>query len=415
MKKLFALLLTVVMMASMMVPAMAAYTEITPGATETINGVQHTNVTTIPHSLQLTRDADTRLDYTITYSYDISNPVVVKAGADGSIDANLAANAVTGKPSIAPIVYTPDDVFSEGEKICEKTLIVDWTNVKIKEPGIYRWDITQSYNVDTVPGTPDKPSNAAEHFYLYMYVTDYETEDGGFALRATPLISKSTPDTNGMPPVKADKPESLPETYPAKTVDLEITKTVAGTQGSKEQYFPFTITLTAPQAPSKAVTFQILATPNSTYTAGTIPATAYHGAETNPSTITLPTTTNTVSTTVWLKHGQSVTIHDLIYGTQYTITEGLFDGQTGYNAGYTVTATTEKGNDISGAVDSADPNTVKDTDGLKDSARVDYTNTKELDVPTGISLQSGAAFFGIVLAMGMMVLLFVGKRKEQNF
>ena len=52
--------------------------------------------------------------------------------------------------------------------------------------------------------------------------------------------------------------------------------------------------------------------------------------------------------------------------------------------------------------------------GMTGNAELTYINTKTLTTPTGISLQSGVAFFGLVLAMGMMMLMFVGKRKEQN-
>lgn len=105
---------------------------------------------------------------------------------------------------------------------------------------------------------------------------------------------------------------------------------------------------------------------------------------------------------VWLKDGQSVKINDIVYNTAYEITEG---GNDGYN----VTAKVE-GKDITGSY--ADKKTTDD--GLIDDATVTYTNHKDTTTPTGISLQSGVAFFGLVLAMGMMMLMFVGKRKEQN-
>lgn len=403
MKKLFALLLTVVMMASMMVPAMAAYTVLTPGATETIDGVQHTNVTTIPHQLQLTREEDVRLDYNITYSYAVGNPVVVMAGATGNIgeDFNIDG-AVTGKPSIDAITYGPSDTFTGDDKTCAKTLIVDWTEVEIKEPGVYRWEVTQSFATNA-PVVDGKPSNASEKFYLYMYVTD--TPNG---LDAEFRFAKGF-GSDGLPTTD-HKPGQLSETYPAKTVDLILSKKVEGNQASKDQYFPFTITLTVPNAPDHTIEFVIGATPNSSYTLPKTPATAYHGEMSNPEKIVLQQGYTSSSVTVWLKHEQSVTIKDLIYGSQYTIVEGLYDGKTGYNDGYTVSADVSQGAD-KGSYDGQ--NTVTDTS-MEDSANVAYTNTKTAVTPTGINLQSGIAFFGLVLAMGMMMLMFVGKRKEQN-
>ena len=111
----------------------------------------------------------------------------------------------------------------------------------------------------------------------------------------------------------------------------------------------------------------------------------------------------------WLKHGQSVTIKDLIYGSNYTITEGMYNNTTGYNDGYSVAVDVTQGAD-SNHYDNQ--NTVNGK--LEETATAAYTNHKDAITPTGISLQSGVAFFGFALAMGMMVLLFVGKRKEQN-
>ena len=74
---------------------------------------------------------------------------------------------------------------------------------------------------------------------------------------------------------------------------------------------------------------------------------------------------------------------------------------------------------VSAAVTGADNSgkfegyTTKD-ESLTDNAIVSYTNTKSAEVPTGIVLQSGASFAGIILAMGLMIMMLIGKRKEQN-
>lgn len=41
-----------------------------------------------------------------------------------------------------------------------------------------------------------------------------------------------------------------------------------------------------------------------------------------------------------------------------------------------------------------------------------YTNDKPFTVPTGISLHTAAPVMGILLAMSLLAILFVGKRKE---
>ena len=366
MKKLFALLLTVCMMASMMVPAMADYngkTEHTPSNSK------------INHSLQLTQSEATSLLYNITYNFTVKDVEVVGAEDNGvTNDANLA---VTGKPviynaAVTPrvdnsVTYGPSDTF-DSNKTTTKELTVDWSGVKVNEPGIYRWKIEQEFDHDA----PLDPSNASAEFYLFLYVTDNAGE-----LNSTAILSKSTtidPQT---------KNSTLGETYPAKTIDLTIKKLVDGNQASKDQYFPFDIKLTAPGTTATTFTYTIQAAELESYDE-TVPATAYHPATTNPTTIKVEGGT-TGTFRLWLKHNQSVVINDIVYGSTYTITD------TASGKGMTVTDSSMEAN-----------------------ALVTYTNTKSTQVPTGISLQSGVAFFGLVLAMGMMMLLFVGKRKEQN-
>lgn len=371
MKKLFALLLTVVMMASMMVPAMAQYTVVTPSNN------------TIQHSLTLTDDAAPSLLYNITYSFSISDPEVID-GANNGVTA--PSSAVTGKPAIAPVTYSPTDTFAADTKTATKTLNVNWSDVRFYEPGVYRWTVTQSYSTTA----PKNPTNACETFYLYMYVTDNTGE-----LQYTFILSKSEEID------KETKNTTLAEQYPAKTVNLTIAKLVDGNQASKDQYFPFDIVITAPGTTATTFLYTINDTTEGSYD-DEVPATAYHAAQKNPSTVTV-TGGTTGTFRLWLKHGQSVTISDIVFGSTYNVTENG-------NAGYTVTAAVS-GQDTTGKVSGM---TTSDEDGLVDNAIVTYTNIKSTEVPTGISLQSGAAFFGIVLAMGMMVLLFVGKRREQN-
>lgn len=370
MKKLFSLLLTVALLATMLVPAMADYTVITP------------DNTTIKHSLTLTEDTATSLLYNITYSFEVGAPEVIGATDNG---VTTAGNAVTGSPSIADVVYGPNDGFSTTNKTCEKTLTVVWADVKINEPGVYRWTVTQSYDHDA----PQKPSNASETFYLFMYVTDNAGK-----LQTSFILSK----TETIDPQK--KNGTLEETYPAKTVDLVIAKMVDGNQASKDQYFPFGIVLTAPGTTATSFDYTITATTEGSYDVR-VPATAYHDAKTNPTTVTV-TGGTTGTFYLWLKHGQSVTINDMVFGSKYEITESGNDG-------YTVSAAVT-GEDTDGSY----ANYVTTDNALNGNATVTYTNTKSTEVPTGIVLQSGAAFAGMILAMGLVVMMFIGKRKEEN-
>lgn len=376
MKKLFALLLTVVMMASMMVPAMAAYSAVTPGDDE--------HKSTITHTLTLTKETDTRLDYDITYTFDVEKDATILNKANDGIGADGTTAPVTGAPEIDQIVYGIDSVF-DTNKTATQYLDVDWSNVKINQPGAYRWKVTQYVTEEA----PEEASGNEKVFYLFVYVWD----DGGVLKSSILMYEDPTIPEN------ATKTNTIPETYPAKVVDLTISKTVTGNQGSQDQYFQFHVTLETPSF-NKVTRTLNYTIDGEKYTIN-VPATAYHPATTNHQSITV--NKEVFEFDIWLKSGETVTIHDMIYNTKYTVEEMK-------NSGYTVTARVE-GSDTTGQWDQK--NTVTDT-GLTGDATLKYTNHKQTDVPTGISLEAGVAFFGIVLAMGMMMLMFVGKRKEQN-
>lgn len=392
MKKLFALLLTVVMMASMMVPAMA-YTVIQPGDDTT-----HTSP--LEHTLKLTSN-DTSLSYNITYKFDIGNVEVIDATTNGVINAG---DAVTGTPFIvdsaitdAPqnqVTYGPGDTFSADNKTATKNLIVNWNDVNISEPGIYRWKVTQTVTHDA----PETPSNYTKEFYLYVYV-----EDNAGKLNDTVIVSQTEAiDTD-------TKNDALYEEYPAKTVDLSVTKTVDGNQASKDQYFAFDFVLTLPGTTAEDLTYKFAGNFDTS-----VKQTAYNNATTNPTEITIKAGTKSTGTfTIWLKDGQTVKIPGLVGGASYTVNERNNDGYTvtasvtdGHDDGFTFTTGTD--------AETGKPTYVSADDKLTASTVVTYKNVKNTTVPTGISLQSGVAFFGLVLAMGMMMLMFVGKRKEQN-
>lgn len=362
MKKLFALLMALVLTAAMMTSAMA-YTAVKP-----TNGQP-----AITHTLTLTSDGMTSLAYDIEYSFAVGAAEVVQPEGVTNV-----SKAVTGAPTIANIKYTPEDTFSADNKTCTKELQIDWSGVSIMEPGVYRWPVTKSFtDTDKV----DDPSNEKPGTYLFAYVID---NNGQLQVETVGLTTAKELDATG------DKGD-FKDTYPINTLDLSVSKTVTGNQGSREQYFKFTISMNAPAA--------VDATYPITGIDVQVPATAYHTAKTNPTSVTLEDGKATVE--LWLKHNQTAKIVGLLYGTSYTIVESE-------NAGYTVTSV------ITG--DSADITedgaTAGDTS-LQADSTVAFTNNKEATVPTGIVLESSAPVFGILLAMGLMIVMFIGKRREE--
>ncbi|MBQ2952512.1 MAG: hypothetical protein IJE07_03045 [Clostridia bacterium] len=362
MKKFIALLTTMMLLCMMLSTAMAdsVYTEQTPAQTQ---------VSTVTHTLTLTESDMTQLPYNVTYTFTVGDEVTIVQPTD-IVNKSLA---VEGKPSIAAITYTPASVFTN--KTCTQELAIDWSNVKIKEPGVYRWAVTKSVT-DTDP--IGDATNNSETLYLFAYATD---NGGSLVISSVGL----THDAN-MSAAKGN----LNDSYPVQTLNLSITKNVTGNQGSRDQYFKFTVSLTSPTG-SADQTYDI------TGHDVTVPQTAYHNSTTNVEKITVSNGTGSVE--LWLKHGQTVTIKNILYGTAYTITESE-------NTDYTVKSSIT--GDTTGTT--ADGATASDTS-LTASTTVAFTNDKQAVVPTGVVLNSGAPIMGLLLAAALLLVVNAGKRK----
>lgn len=383
MKKLFAFLLACMML----LPTVAAFAEDGEGTDSTTPSTSVYTPVTPPndmlsqtHTLTLSDTNATQLPYKITYSFSVSEKATIMQPTD-IILAN-AHMAVTGAPSIAQIIYTPEDTFDEN-KSCTKNLVIDWSNVKIKEPGVYRWEVTKSFEDEDAA---NDPTNNTTTSYLWVYAKD---NGSGLAIASVGY----TTDANLQEEEGEDEKGPMGDTYPAKTINLTISKAVTGDQGSRDQYFKFTIQL---KRPVGAIDKECDITGSFDET---VRATAYNNATTNQNKITVEENTTLV---LWLKHGQNAIINDLLFGTSYVITESE---NIGYNVGTVVTGDT---NGVTKAVDNKE---VRDTS-LEEATTVAYTNEKKATVPTGIDLQTGAPIMGLLMAASMLLMLFIGKRKE---
>ena len=371
MKRLAILCLALVLMLS---------TFVLPALADVVNYVPVTpSNSSINHTMELT-DSPYNLDYTITYSFAAGTPTV-------KLPTGLAAaDVITGTPAIASVSYGPADDFANApEHKITKSANVDWSGVSFKEPGIYYWEITKTADDG---GAPLTLSNNNDKTYLFAFVTDV---DGVLTAAATGL--STTAELNAK--------VNFQDQYPATGVDLSVGKTVTGNQGSKEQYFKYDIQITP--AGHATRTYQISGYDPAT----TVNKSPYNSGATQP-TSPVSLTGNTQSTiTVWLRHGQTFKIEDLPYGTSYTVTESANDGYT-----VTTVVTGDNTNSAANDIASGSGSTVTDASLTADTT-VQYTNNKEADVPTGISLSNGTAIMGILVAMALLALAFVSKRKGE--
>ncbi len=365
MKKTFALLAALMLVVMMLPTSAMAYTAVTP-------------TTTLQHTLALTNPSETSLDGTITYSFAVGDMSTEPANAFANI-----SQAVSGSPTIGDLVYNSSDTFTERQ--CTKDLPISWSGVSFMEPGVYKWPVTKTY---TATGTNKQPSNNAENFYLYVYVTD----TNGTLTTAVIMTTAASGDQ-----IDEENKGNLNDSYPARTVDLVITKNVTGNQGSKDQYFKFEIQLQTPSGVTTqhcAITGLDPTLPESAYTpANTTPITNPEGFDLVPGQLN--------KVTLWMKHNQTATISGLYYGTAYTITETA--------EGYTISTSRKEG--AAAPEIQNNKNSVSDTR-IQANTTVTYTNDKNAEVPTGITLHTAAPVMGLMLAMSLLAILYLGKRKE---
>lgn len=166
-----------------------------------------------------------------------------------------------------------------------------------------------------------------------------------------------------------EKIDKFTNTYEAGS--LKVSKTVAGNIGDRDKDWNFTVTFTAPDG-DKVV--------------GDITATA-EGA-TAPATIAGGWTDSKTATFV-LKHGQSVTFSNIPKGVTYTVAEAEANEDD-----YTTVG--DEAGDIAGHEDDV----------------VAYTNTKNVDIDTGIALDSAVYMLIMALALAGFVALKIRRREE---
>ena len=219
------------------------------------------------------------------------------------------------------------------------------------------------------------PTYDAVGIYTYK-ITEQASDTAGLSIDSNVLYLKVTVvEDNGKKYVAAlhyanadtgSKEESITNTYAAGA--LNVTKTVTGNLGDLQQDFHFTATFNAPE--NKVVKSTI------TYTVAGEAQDA-------------PTFTNGVCTVDFnLAHGETASFKNLPEGVTYTVTETAFEG-------YTTTKTGDTG-------------TI--ADGVTSTAA--FTNTKETNVDTGISLDSAPYFLMLAVAVFGMVALVSKKRYE---
>ena len=311
----------------------AAATMFTMGSTAfaatTVDTTKDHDSVTVEKVYKLTNAGTTSPEETFTLVQDGDGTV-----KDGEATSVPALGTITGAK------FAEGAATVDGAKGTITVALPKYTNV-----GVYE------YTLKEVAGT-----TAGVTYYgkkIKLTVTVVNGDDGNLRIAAV--------HTEAVGEAKSD---SFENTYSAGT--LNISKTVKGNLGDESRYFEFKVTLTGENGKTYLDSYAVSGGSN----------------EANPDTIKIGK-----ETTFLLKHGETISIANLPYGVNYSVTETPVDKYT----------TTVKGND-------------KSVEGATQT--VAFTNTKEGSIDTGVNLTTLPyilVFAGVIVIAGAA---FITRRRK---
>lgn len=425
-KKIMAILMAAATMASVSTPVFAAGNEAYTGVTGSNNVV---------FEKYLTMDSQSNVP-NVTFNFTISGNVK-QLDSDGSTTLKVYAgndtNAVSGEPAIASATFKQEqDTYTEvqdeptsvtvqnktdgtdvdkdavtldsGQKYARSDIKADFSNVIFKEPGVYRYLITETAN-DTNAGhgfTNDNDNTRV----LDVYVIDNNgtLEVQGYVLQNAEPDGTVLRDGTGA----TQKSDGYVNNY--ETEDLTISKTVSGNQASHDEYFKITVKIE--NDVDGNVYNVVLDNADATTKTNAINTTTH----TNPATLTIGND-GSVTQDFWLQDGQQIVIQGIAKNAKYTVNEDANTlGKESYDpsaeiTGDTVTGTTAGTEGDTTIAMASDTYTVSDSAITADTT-VAFTNTKEGTIPTGVAtaIGGGLAF----LAAGGIGLTITRRRKTDD-
>jgi len=396
-RKAGAAMMAAALVLSMGMPVMAAGSS--------YNGMTGENTTTT-FDKYLVMDAQAEVP-NATFTYAVTAGTAKTYEVEGKkfeilagVDAGRVTMAGVGSETANTITYAPNDATLQDEndlvkdydnatqKYAKKTATLDFSACVFKEPGVYRYVITES-------GTNQGITNDEELTRIVdVYVNDASDADGKKLTIAGYVLHSNEDDismgdgngTSGTDPT--GKSQGFTNTY--DTSDLTIRKEVSGNQASHDKYFEFTVAITGAKA---GIVYKVDLTGADT-TSSTNSATIEANAnKTNPTTLTVGAD-GTVTGKFYLQHGQEIKIQGLAKGTAYNVTENAEDYKS------TAAGVTNYTDGVNGTIASTD---------LKTS----YLNTRAGVIPTGV-VMTVAPFAAVTLLGGIGAVSIIMKKKNDD-
>ena len=439
---------------------------------ETVSSAEYASVTggTVKADNRLSMRSDANVP-NVTYTYTIANGTAqtgetdgdlpVYAGSDKTVTNGMMPTLVDAGPAASESDKSNKVSFAVGQstknsengKYADSSLTVDFSKVEFKEPGVYRYVLTQ----EPTKGVRGIVDDTDPTRVLDVYVENASDQTAASPdLKVAGYVLSNVDEKDA---VKADgtsqsstKKNGWQNSY--NTVNLTIKSTVSGNQASRDRYFRYTVTISGAAAGTK-YDVDLSNADSETKTNGFSQA-----RHTNPSSITAGKSSTaeavpvkakgqrevrafaagallpiddqvlvadaggssanssdaegTVTQDFWLRHGQSITIKGLPKTATYSVTEDKDDLDQN---GYTASLTDKKGDTLNGD-GSGSPAVVMDSstkvaDGaVTEDTALTIDNHKEGAVPTGILIDYAPYIVGIVLAAAAVVVLTVRKKRQ---
>lgn len=285
------------------------------------------------------------------------------------------------------------------------------TEITVDNPTNYNHNSTEATGtalVIFVPGTADGPGTPV----VGVYAIDEDE----------PTFDIETA-TMGFP---GDKITDYADVYNPEVKNLTIGKNVSGSLGDYDRYFRFDVTLYGFGDGFNDAMLQALLDNNNLVPAGdnsvrTVTEAKYYNEDFDIGFSNLDSNykveeSRSVTFTFWLKNGETITIQNIPdYVTSYDVEEIGGDDYF-FSEGYSVSYVINKV--VGGAVQFVTEGATYEIFGASwddtNDQTVTVTNERDVNTPTGVSLQVAAPIAGVVIALGLGAVVLLGRKRRGN-
>ena len=399
----------------------------------------------------------------ITYTYAIApapTDVLVSITDATSDHASGLATTVTALAGVTTgvtmngtsantIAWTNDDILeaSANGTANNKFLSIDFNSVVFSQPGVYRYQITETANAYTTSGVTDGSISGTRYLDVYVMRSDSFTDGstaeqwrvyGYVCINSESAASPITPEsavndvkTNGFVDTNTAADASTADEY--RTYNLTLGKTLSGDTTMNNHKFPFDAAWTASDATG---TFQFAVKESGTASAtktAQAAAKTVNGNDVAANTLYMVGGADAVGTadkdgTPLIANGGTIKYIGIPNGTKVTVTETNDVAGTTYNTTGTETVgtgsaanivwtggTSAKSSDNKTATMSNSSTTIYEqaaAPAADSNVTIQVTNTLAIISPTGVVMR--VAPYMLMLAAGIVLLVISRRRKAEE-